>query len=239
MRPPSRLDNAEVVRWAWSAPDPFFVMPCSDGSGGIPIHGLAICQYPQGGAVYRFSCYASWQVQNDAPYGSVADAEVARHGQYDVTRVAWRPLDGRPSREVLLDPRLSTLVRDYQRTVAEAVAMLEAHGMRRPTSNTDWVTSDAPGRRTLPGGFRIFKHGYGCAVKGPDWAVDFDFGDEGQIDGFDAWRLCAFAGPRLRGYGFTDEKDIAAAIRRAAEAGALRFSGYILYYVVEAERGAG
>ena len=34
--------------------------------------------------------------------------------------------------------------------------------------------------------------------------MDFDFGEHGQIDGFDAWRLARFAGSRLREYGFAD-----------------------------------
>lgn len=46
------------------------------------------------------------------------------------------------------------------------------------------------------------KQGFGCAVDGPTWSVDFDFGDEGQIDGSDVWRLYAFARKRLADYEF-------------------------------------
>lgn len=94
MPPPEVLDGAEVVLRAWSAPSPFFVMPCSDGSEGIPIHGLAVCRYEKNGAVYRFSCDAAWEVQNDAPHSSVDSARTAPHGQYDVERVVWRRTGG-------------------------------------------------------------------------------------------------------------------------------------------------
>lgn len=46
-------------------------------------------------------------------------------------------------------------------------------------------------------GGEYFIHGFGCALRLPDRSVDFDFGDDGQIDGFDWSRLLSFAGPRL------------------------------------------
>lgn len=142
-------------------------------------------------------------------------------------------LDGRD-----MDRRLSKLIKDYQRRVADAVAMLEAAGIPRPLSNMAWTESDDFGRVSLPNGFSAYKHGVGCSVDGPEWGVDFDFGASGQIDGFDAWRLHDFARRRLREYEFSSEKDIETAVRLAAEAGELAFSGYILYYVTDAGRRA-
>jgi Domain of unknown function (DUF6896) len=42
-------------------------------------------------------------------------------------------------------------------------------------------------------------HGIGCHVALPDGEIDWDFGNEGRLDGFDAWRLWCFAegGTRL------------------------------------------
>jgi hypothetical protein len=130
-----------------------------------------------------------------------------------------------------MDQRLSKLIKDYQGRVAESMAMLEAVGIRRPDTNTAWASSHDPGRISLPRGFSFHKHGFGCSVHGPDWGVDFDFGAEGQLGGFDAWRLFDFARRRLPEYGFTSEKEIESAMHLAAEAGDLRFSGYILYYI--------
>ena len=89
MRPPERIDGARVVEWAWSSPDPFFIMPYSDGSGGIPIHGLAICRYDESRQVYRFSCDDKWETQNDSSHDSIEDAKTAESGQYDVLSVKW------------------------------------------------------------------------------------------------------------------------------------------------------
>ena len=136
-----------------------------------------------------------------------------------------------------MDSRLSKLVLDYQAKVAVAVSMLEAAGIPRPSSNIEWATraweaEAGSARGSLPAGFTYSVHGFGCAVDGPDWGVDFDFGNEGEIDGFDASRLHDFARKRLSQYEFASEKEIDNAIRAAADAGELRFSGYMLYYLV-------
>lgn len=36
-------------------------------------------------------------------------------------------------------------------------------------------------------------HGVGCAVHFPGLTVDFDYGENGRIDGFDVWRLYLLA----------------------------------------------
>jgi hypothetical protein len=39
-------------------------------------------------------------------------------------------------------------------------------------------------------------HGVGCAIHFPSESVDFDYGSNSRIDGFDAWRLYIFASDR-------------------------------------------
>jgi hypothetical protein len=126
---------------------------------------------------------------------------------------------------------LFKLIRDYQQCVARAVALLEASGIARPRGNAEWAASDVPGRGTLANGFKFYKHGFGCALSGREWSVDFDFGEHGEIDGFDAWRLHLFAGSKLASYGFTSREDIERAVAAAASSGVLRFSGDTLYYL--------
>lgn len=52
---------------------------------------------------------------------------------------------------------------------------------------------DIPFRGQLEGGISYFKHGIGCAVGLATGTVDFDFGDDGEIDGVDLDRLTGFA----------------------------------------------
>jgi hypothetical protein len=80
-------------------------------------------------------------------------------------------------------------------------------------------------------GYRFYKHGFGCAVHGPNWSVDFDFGEQGQIDGVDLHRLRTFAEWNLSKYGFESAEEIGQLFADAVKHDSLRFSGYILYYV--------
>jgi hypothetical protein len=105
-----------------------------------------------------------------------------------------------------MDARLSCLIADYVRTVGDAVVLLARAGIPRPTSNFEWERRDLKNGEFLSE-CRMFKHGFGCSVRGPGVTVDFDFGMAGQIDRFDIGRLQAFAtrDPNLYGFSRTDE----------------------------------
>lgn len=130
-----------------------------------------------------------------------------------------------------MDDRLARLIADYQAAVRTAVALMRDSGVALPDSNMGWALNRMDHRGVLAGGIPYFKHGYGCAVTLPGGVVDFDFGEHGQIDGFDAWRLTGFAGPRLGEYGFADEAALKACFHAEVAAGSLVGSGYILYYL--------
>ena len=68
----------------------------------------------------------------------------------------------------------------------------------------------------------------------PSGAVDFDFGEQGEIDGFDSWRLAGFAGTRLSEYGFANEAALNDCFKAEVAAGSLVYSGYILHYLSHA-----
>ena len=92
---------------------------------------------------------------------------------------------------------------------------------------------DIPQLGKLIGGIPYFKHGFGCKVKLPRGAVDFDFGEQGQINGFDLWRFLDFAGSRLFEYGFSSEAALKQYFEDELKADHLVYSGYILYYLVD------
>jgi hypothetical protein len=135
-----------------------------------------------------------------------------------------------------MDTKLQRLVSDYQTVVSRRFTQLRTElGFAAPESNVAWACNRIEQRGRLSDGAQYFKHGYGCAIKGATDSVDFDFGDNGEIDGFDASRLWGFAVASKKDYGFASEKEIAAAITRSAAEGALRSSGYMLYYVQKKE----
>lgn len=130
-----------------------------------------------------------------------------------------------------MDQRLHNLILAYQRAVRWAVSELERGGIPRPTSCDEWAGADIPGRGELRLGVRYFKHGYGVTVGSSSVVVDFDFGQSGQIDGFDAWRLWRFAEDNSDKFGFVEQEELKQAFHAAVAAGELEFSGYLLYYL--------
>ena len=124
-----------------------------------------------------------------------------------------------------MDPRLDALISEYQTRVAEAVALLEAADLSRPSSHAEWAYRSVPQSGDIPGGFRYFKHGVGCRVEGPEWTVDFDFGPRGEINGIDPHRLHRFSASRASATGLTSVGEIEDAIEDALRTGALVVSG--------------
>ncbi len=61
--------------------------------------------------------------------------------------------------------------------------------------------------------------------------MDFDFGAEGQTNGFDLWRLSCFAEDKLSVYRFTSEEELKHVFEESVRAGEIVYSGYILHYL--------
>jgi hypothetical protein len=135
-----------------------------------------------------------------------------------------------------MDMKLQRLVSDYQTVVSRRFRQLRTElGFAAPESDVAWACNDLEQTGRLSDGARYFIHGYGCAITGATDSVDFDFGENGEIDGFAASSLWGFALASKKDYGFASAEEIAAAITRSAAEGELRFSGYILYYVQKKE----
>lgn len=131
-----------------------------------------------------------------------------------------------------IDNRLRRLISDYQDAVRIAVDALEANGIPRPNSTMDWIAYDVPQIGQLVDGGKYFIHGFGCTVKTPEIYVDFDFGEQGQIDGIDCYRMSDFARERLSTeYGIDDERELKRIFDDACKSGDLVDSGYILWYL--------
>ncbi|KPA98218.1 hypothetical protein PF70_01616 [Pseudomonas asplenii] len=133
-----------------------------------------------------------------------------------------------------MNTQLARLISDYQASVRMAVQLMQRSGFELPATPIDWLAADIPEQGTLEGGVRYFKHGHGCAVLLSTGAVSFDFGAQGQIDGFNVGRLAGFAASRLPGYGFATEDALKACFKAEVEQGALVYSGDVLYYVAGA-----
>jgi hypothetical protein len=84
MKPPTMIDNARVLWWAWAGDEPFGF--CGD----IAFHGFAICRYDSG-PLYRFSCDRNWQTVQDRDYEDEEEAKrrISENYLSSVHRVVW------------------------------------------------------------------------------------------------------------------------------------------------------
>ncbi len=128
-----------------------------------------------------------------------------------------------------MDEGLQRLIQEYLAAVQEAVAELSASGLALPGSGMEWAASGIPRRGVLVSGRPYLKHGYGCTVGTEPNEVDFDFGEGGETDGFDGWRLARFTGFQPSAYGFAGEKELERALAVEAEQGRVVKRGSLYY----------
>jgi hypothetical protein len=131
-----------------------------------------------------------------------------------------------------MDQRLSLLILDYQSTVTSAVRLMLEGGIRLPASNKEWSEYSVEPEGLLPGAITYVKHSYGCAVHLPGALVTFDFGRNGETNGFDCWNLQSFAAERIREYGFASDLEFETTFIEAVARGNLYHSGQ-LYYLTD------
>ncbi|HDX9115652.1 DUF6896 domain-containing protein [Klebsiella michiganensis] len=133
-----------------------------------------------------------------------------------------------------MNEKLVRLIVDFQRNVLNALKLMQRSGIRMPLSRNDWIESNIPTTGELDGGVKYYKHGAGCLVSLNTGKVDFDFGEEGEIGGFNLWWLAKFAGENLTSYGFKNTNDLDECLNKALDAGVLICPDYGLYYIANA-----
>jgi hypothetical protein len=91
---------------------------------------------------------------------------------------------------------LDTLVERFREAQDIAVAALvQTLHIPLPATNHDWLqicVEQEIDCRCEREGIRIYAHGYGIELKIGDLTIDFDWGENGEPDGFDVWRLWNF-----------------------------------------------
>lgn len=131
-----------------------------------------------------------------------------------------------------MNPELRKLIKEYLSVALDLVPKLSlALKFELPVTNEEWVALDIPQIGSTDSGIEYFKHGYGVKIKDSGRVIDIDFGNNGEYDGFDAWRLFSFSEESNISTSYTDHREIEYDIKEAVSAGELIFSGYILYYL--------
>ncbi|WP_309741664.1 MULTISPECIES: DUF6896 domain-containing protein [unclassified Chamaesiphon] len=124
---------------------------------------------------------------------------------------------------------------EYQSKVKEAIDLFERYkGLEQPKHPLEWQASGISqlGYLDPEGKIFYFLHGYGCCVNLQSGRVDWDFGSEGQIDGFDLFRLHEFVNKGTQDFTeFRDEAILKAIFTEAELKGLIYKSDDILYYL--------
>lgn len=95
-----------------------------------------------------------------------------------------------------METLLDDLIGRFRIAQDAAVAfLLDVAKVPWPDSNRQWGTDcyEVCRQAKLPPGTQLKPHGYGVEVIAAGLLLDFDWGDEGEPDGFDGWRLYYFA----------------------------------------------
>lgn len=137
-----------------------------------------------------------------------------------------------------MDNRLARLIAGFQESVLTAVVLMHRSGLPLPYSSLAWLQADVPSSGVLEGGVHYCKHSGGCEVDLDTGTIDFDFGENGEVNGLDKWRLAKFAKKRLDDYGFESTKELDDCFDAAVASQALVRSGYDygLYYIASLPR---
>jgi len=99
-----------------------------------------------------------------------------------------------------MNPVLAEMIGRFRSAQDRGVAFVTdvlgpALGVRRPASNREWVAICGDcgllKRRHLEG-VEVYAHGFGIELIFDGLTIDFDWGDRGEPDGFDGWRLWYF-----------------------------------------------
>ena len=101
----------------------------------------------------------------------------------------------------------------YISTVQFAVSLMRQHGFPAVQYPGEWIdyirANNIPQSDMLENEppIKYFLHGIGCSLNLPSGSIDWDFGYQNRLDGFDAGRLWYFANDRREQFpGLPDQK---------------------------------
>jgi hypothetical protein len=128
-----------------------------------------------------------------------------------------------------VSPSLLDLIQRFRHAQDRGVAFVAdvlgpTLGVRLPRSGNEWVAISGESglyRVRWVNGVEVYSHGYGIELIFDGLTIDFDWGERGEPDGFDVWRLYNFARLNPCGPLSPEHAEVAAWIEQAAAAGEL------------------
>lgn len=134
-----------------------------------------------------------------------------------------------------MDIELKKLIKEFNATQEKAVNVLESElSCPRPKSTNDYIDRCVEiilESESVSNKYRIYPHGYGMSIVINGVFIDFDFGEDGEIDGFDPYRLFSFALNNNFNTALDTIEKIQSAVDTAVSEGSILKSDYINYYL--------
>lgn len=122
-----------------------------------------------------------------------------------------------------MDRDLEDLIKRFNEAQELAVEVLEKDfDCSRPESAMDFTTRCRQAIRDKNyqiGSYKIRPHGIGMEITSGNLKIDFDFGHNGEINGFDTWRLINFVRRNKIKTALDTEQKIQSAINQAMDDG--------------------
>ncbi len=101
---------------------------------------------------------------------------------------------------------LRNIISDFQENVSKANSLLKKY---LEVDNPQKWGPPIEQSGVLGGKYKYVFHGVGCKFYfSKTDIIDFDYGANGRIDGFDEWRLCCFISSRSKKYPNITESEI-------------------------------
>lgn len=128
--------------------------------------------------------------------------------------------------------RIVSLFNEAQNKVVEILK--QKWNIKTPISSHDWVEwrVEALNNKTLMSieGIQIYPHGHGLWFQNNEFNIDFDFGENGEYNGFDSNRIYHFLESNKIETSIESEKRLMKILEFEYTNERLIFSGYINYY---------
>ena len=132
-----------------------------------------------------------------------------------------------------MNTALNYVVNEFNKAQTYVVQQLLRRGIPIPKSDINWVEIRVDiinGKYPDAKMDGIKSHGYGLSFKDDKITIDFDFGPNGEINGFAAGKLWYFIKSNKININYEGEKEIQKDINSAVADGEYTFGGYINYY---------
>lgn len=136
-----------------------------------------------------------------------------------------------------MHPRLNALIERFRCAQDFGVAIITGVlgptlGVGLPTSGRDWLRiCGETGLYNVRwiNGIEVYTHGYGIELDIDGFNIDFDWGENGEPDGFDWWRLWNFARNNPDGTPLPEDADVRQWLEEAFAAGELTRDRNLFY----------